>query len=440
MKYNSYYKHYYGFKDEHMYNPYKYQNYKNYNIDDEDELNPYEVLNVSPFASLQDFRFAYMKLATCPLRSIRRKACLAYDIICNKDKYYKIGNKYRPKVKDCFYYTLVGDLYSLKKEIEKNKNLLYIKDNLQRSLLYLSARNGYFNLTEYLLKKGLNINDIQSTGSTALHGAAYYGQELIIQLLIEHGINTKIRNNFGATAADEAKTPMIKELILKSDQDRIMNLYQYLYNKNYVAKIIPIKKNNVVIAQKLLCPSGLSQKNFTQISQNWYPAWHGTKFKNLESIIKYGLHPSGSKLPDGARININEGHIPLNVELSGIKQWGMAVFVSPSLFYACNYSERINSCLKRWCVLVETRVRPNSFTMHPSTVLQYAKVSGEPYHLEFRVNVKNDKHSIYRVPSQQNIIVTSITFVLVEFLENVSNYYEGDITINSQEERMFLDY
>ena len=145
-------------------------------------------------------------------------------------------------------------------------------------------------------------------------------------------------------------------------------------------------------------------------------------------------------MPDGVNININEGHIPLDVELSGIKQWGRAIFVSPSLFYACNYAERINSCLKRWCVLVETRVRPGTFTKHPSTVLEYAKVSGEPYHLEFRVNVKNDTNSIYRVPSQQNIFVTSIAFVLVEFLENVSNYYEGNITINSQEERMLLDY
>ena len=438
---NSYYKPYYGFNDQSNIDFYQYgKNYNNKNKGDEDELDPYEVLSISPLASFQDIRFAYMKLATCPLRSTRRKACLAYDMICNKDKYYKRGNKYRPKIKDCFYYTLVGDLYSLKNAIEKNKNMLYIKDNLQRSLLYLSARNGYFNLTEYLLKKGLNINDIQSTGSTALHGAAYYGQELIIQLLIEHGINTKIRNNFGATAAEEAKTPKIRELILQSDQDRIMNLYQHLFNNNYVVKIIPIKKKDVIIAQKLLCPSGLSQENFIQISKNWCPAWHGTKFNNLESIIKYGLHPSGSELPNRVKININEGHIPLDYELSGIKQWGKAVFVSPSLFYACNYAERINSCLKRWCVLVETRVRPNSFTKHPSTVLHYAKVSGEPYHLEFRVNVKNDKNSIYRVPSQQNIIVISITFVLVEFLEKVSNYYEGNITINSEEERMLLDY
>ena len=78
--------------------------------------------------------------------------------------------------------------------------------------------------------------------------------------------------------------------------------------------------------------------------------------------------------------------------------------------------------------------------MHPSTVLNYAKVSGEPYHLEFRVDVKNDKNSIYRVTSQQNIFVININFVLVDFLENISNYNEGNITINSQEERMLLDY
>ena len=329
MKSHHYYKPYTGIYDSEEEDDYS--NYlKNgnnyiYKKNDPDEINPYEVLNVSPFASLKDCKFAYMKLATCPLRGIRRNAWLAYDIICNKEKYYKIGNKYKPKVKDCFYYTLVGDLNSLKNAIEQNKNLLYIKDNLNRSLLYLAARNGYFNITEYLLKKGSYINDIQSNGSTALHGAAFYGQELIIQLLIEHGINTKIKNQFGSKAADEAKTPRMRELILKSDQDRIMLLYQYLFQNNLVAKIIPIKKNNLIIAQKILCPSGLTQKDFTEISKYWHPAWHGTKFHNIESIIRYGLRPSGSKLPNGLSININEGHIPLHYEISGIKQWGMAV-------------------------------------------------------------------------------------------------------------------
>ena len=443
MKHNPYYMPYTGFYENE-------EDYDNYGMngnnfyykknDDPDEINPYKVLNVSPLASLKECRFAYMNLATCPSRTVRRNACLAYDIICNKDKYYKNGDKYRPKKKDCFYFTLVGDLQSLKREIEKDKNLLYVKDSLGRSLLYLSARNGYFNLTEYLLKKGSDINEVQSTGSTALHGAAFYGQELVIQLLIEHGINTKIKNQFGSTAAEEAKTPSIKELILQSDQDRIMHLYQYLFKNNLVVKMIPIKKNDVIIAQKILCPSGLSQKEYTEISKYWHPAWHGTKFQNIESIIRYGLRPSGSKLPNGASINVNEGHIPLNIEISGIKRWGMAVFVSPSLFYASNYSERINSLVKRWCVLIETRVRPNSFTKHPSSILKYAGVSGEPYHLEFRVKDDKEKNSIYRVTSGKNLIVTSITFVLVDFLENISHYYEGNIAINSKEERMLLDY
>ena len=79
----------------------------------------------------------------------------------------------------------------IKKKIELNKNLLYQKDDLKRSLLYLSARNGYYNLTEYLINKGININDVQNCGSTALHGAAYYGQTLIIQLLIEWSYSSR---------------------------------------------------------------------------------------------------------------------------------------------------------------------------------------------------------------------------------------------------------
>ncbi len=71
------------------------------------------------------------------------------------------------------------------------------KDDLKRSLLYLSTRNGFFDLTEYILKNGIKLNEIQKDGSTVLHGTAFYGQELIVQLLLEYGINTKIKNNFG---------------------------------------------------------------------------------------------------------------------------------------------------------------------------------------------------------------------------------------------------
>ena len=432
---------------KHSYNSHKSQNFQYnqynqiaYNKNDYDEIDPFSVLNISPVSSFDEIRAAYMKLATCPLRIVRARACLAYDILCNKEKYYKIGNKYKVKVKDCFYYTIIGDLKTLKFLIENNKNLLYQKDKLQRNLLYIAARNGYFNITEYLLNKGININEVQSTGSTALHGAAFYGQELVIQLLIEHGIDTKIKNNFGSTAADEAKLPSIRQLILISDKDQITQLYNNLYSKGLVSNRFPIKIKNRIIALKLLCSSGLSKEDYIYIKNNWVPAWHGTKFRFLESIIRYGLVPSGSKLSNGKTINVNPGHIPLNYCVSGIQFWAKAVFVSPSIFYAANpiYSERINSCKQRWCVLVETRIRPGCYTKHPSSVLNYTGVSGEPSNVEYRVSVHNNSDLIYRISSAKNIVVTSVTFVLTSFLENINNYYAGNIVIYSKEERMLF--
>ena len=217
-----------------------YNLFGNYFFDD--YINPYQILNISKDATNQQCKRAYLKLATNPDRLIRSKACLAYDILCNKAKYIQNGDSYKVKKKDVFYYTVIGDYNSIKREIESNKKLLNLKDDLNRSLLYLAARNGYFNITEYLLKKGININEVQKVGSTALHGASFYGQEIIVQLLIENGIDIDIKNKYGSTAADEAKTPIIKELILKSKEDTIMNLYHDLYSKNLVSNIVKKKK------------------------------------------------------------------------------------------------------------------------------------------------------------------------------------------------------
>ena len=403
--------------------------------------NPYLVLKISQNASVPECRSGYMKLATVPDRETRAKACLAYDILCNKNNYEKEGNIYRPKNKDCFYCTVVGDLRTLKYYIEKNKSLLSKKDALKRSLLYLAARNGYYNLTEYLLKKGINVNEVQRNGSTALHGAAYYGQELIIQLLIDHGIDVSIRNEFGHTAADEAKTSFIKELILNSNNDKIMNFFHELYSKGLVSNIIPIKKQDKIICQKLMISQSLLPNNYLNINKNWIPVWHGTKFRFLESIVRNGLRPSGTKLKDGTEINPLPGHISLDTTVAGIKHWAKAIFVSPSLFYASDvvYAERIVSKSQTWAVLVEGRLKPNTFTKYKSTVLNYNNIPGEPNQVEYRVEQNSEDELIFRISSEKNIIITSISFVLVNFLENVSSYCEGNIMINSEDEKMLLE-
>ena len=438
--------HNYGYfqsPSKNMYNNmYNMSYYKNDEFRNGDYINPYEILNIPPNASVSQCRIAYFKLATNPSREIRSKACLAYDILCNNEKYINVGNFYKVKKKDCFYYTVVGDLNSLKSEINYNKSLLNLKDGLNRSLLYLSARNGYFNLTEFLIKKGININEVQKDGSTALHGAAYYGQELVVQLLIEHGININIKNRFGSTAADEARTSAIRELILKSQEDRIINLYQQLYSKELVSNIVIIKKKGKIVAKKLMCSNQILPKNFSYINKSWIPVWHGTKFNFLESILINGLKPSGSTLSNGTKIQPLPGHISIDQTVSGIKNWAKAVFVSPSIFYASDtvYAERINSNSERWAVLIEARVKPNSFTAHNSTVFKYIAKNGESSNVEYRVEVNSDNSNyIYRVSQEQNIVIKSISFVKVDFLENVNDYVEGNIVVNSKEEQMLLE-
>ena len=42
----------------------------------------------------------------------------------------------------------------------------------------------------------------------------------------------------------------------------------------------------------------------------------------------------------------------------------------------------------------------------------------------------NDSKYIDYAPLPKNIYITSITFVLLDFLENIKNYNEGNIIIN----------
>ncbi len=77
-----------------------------------------------------------------------------------------------------------------------------------------------------------------------------------------------------------------------------MNFFQDLYKKGLVSNIVPIKskENGKFIAQKLIVSQKFLPKNWNNIKNKLLPAWHGTKFEFLESIIRNGLKPSGMKL------------------------------------------------------------------------------------------------------------------------------------------------
>ena len=117
--------------------------------------------------------------------------------------------------------------------------LLNYKDPLKRNLLYIAARNGHTRICEYLINKGMEINEIQSTGSTPLHGAVYYGQTNVVKLLLNYGAKTNIKNNFNHFTIDEASIDEIKKLLKETEEDPIVNLFNTLKNKNIAKSLIP---------------------------------------------------------------------------------------------------------------------------------------------------------------------------------------------------------
>jgi hypothetical protein len=405
-------------------------------------INPYKVLGISSNPSRSAIKIAFKQKIRSSSRMERAKCSLAYAILCSKDpsKYTKQGDMFSVKKQDHFYYVITGNYELFVSEINKRNYLLSERDEYGRTLLYIAARSGFHNICHFLLRSGCQTNETQGDGSTALHAAAFYGHQSIVELLLEYEANPEIRNTFGNNPKDEAYSQDIRDCILSKTDDKINSLLNKLKSEQLAKNVVVLKYSGKIIGKKIL-------KNFENDSQysksyldtNWTLAWHGTKYKHLHSIMKHGLQAAGTVLSPGHQISPEKGHIGLNVKVGSFANWANAVFISPSIFYAADavYSERIFSDNQRWCVIIEIRVKPGAFTKHKQTLLnQRDLLPGEPEDIEYRVAVKNDDELILRVESNTNVVVTALIFVNLTFLENINEYYQGqDLFANSEAER-----
>lgn len=335
----------------------------------------------------------------------------------------------------------IGDLDQLESIYKKDRNIIKEKYGLGRNLLYIAARNGYYDICEFLLEEGMDPNETQGSKSTPLHGASFYNHFSICKLLLEYGARATLENSAGNLAIEESYSDQLFKIIHDSLDDKITCLLNNLIAQKIAKRLILVKYNDMIIRKKILRHDSLLPENIDYIKNNWVVGWHGTKFEFLESIMIYGLYPSGSKLIDAREIKPLKGHIPLKTKLEGFDDWAKAIFVSPSIFYAGHpvYARRISSGNIEYSVIIETRIKPNKFSKHPPTVVKYVQKSGEPDFVEYRIQVKDDSDLIMRIESEQNVIVTGILFAKTEFLKNIKDYYKGELFVNSKEEKnLFL--
>ena len=394
------------------------------------KVNPFQILGIPNNANVAQTKSKFREkfIGTINNHELRAKVCLSYDVIVNK-KFYKeiekdiyiINDKLSFSFINAYYYCIIGDTILLIEEIEENPSLLKFVDPLKRNLLYLAARNGHVDLCELIINFGFyDINDTQYTGSTPLHAAAYYGQKDVVQLLLNYGARTDIKNKFGNLPKDEAMTEEIKNILEENEKDRIDIMYKSLLSKNIATNIIPLYSHGEIIARKIICKlNNLPEKyDIGEVADNWITAWHGTRFKNLESIAEVGLKPAGGKTKQGKEIKVEAGHIDRDYTMGSVPNWGEAIFVSPSIFYCSHpaYSKEIVSSNETWKIFVEVRVKPKSYLEHGSTVRNYSYKEGEPKYLEYRIEPKNEK----------DVQVVSLTFVKGELLKNIQKFDEAN--------------
>ncbi|KAJ2213798.1 SPT3 Dosage dependent suppressor of Ty-induced promoter mutations-like protein [Coemansia sp. RSA 487] len=75
-----------------------------------------------------------------------------------------------------------------------------------RTLLHFATLLGMRSLADFLVSRGVNIDDTENSGMTALHFAGMYAKrESIFELLLNSGASTVIRSGLGQTAGDVAK-------------------------------------------------------------------------------------------------------------------------------------------------------------------------------------------------------------------------------------------
>jgi ankyrin repeat protein len=71
----------------------------------------------------------------------------------------------------------------------------------------VNAPAGWLGATKFLLELGADVNNVATDGNTAMHGAAYVGDNSLVNLLVSKGAKVDLKNKLGDSPADMANGP-----------------------------------------------------------------------------------------------------------------------------------------------------------------------------------------------------------------------------------------
>ena len=116
-----------------------------------------------------------------------------------------------------------GNLQGIKLLTEVEPQLVNATDSRGSTPLILASYYNFLEITDFLIEKGVPIDEKDGTGNTALMGVCFKGFTTIAKKLIEHGANVNERNTMGATPLIYAVTfnkPEIAKMLLDKGADR----------------------------------------------------------------------------------------------------------------------------------------------------------------------------------------------------------------------------
>lgn len=174
-----------------------------------------------------------------------------------------------------------NDLAKVKVLIEKEPSLLGKKDDASNTPLHQAAISGTFEITEYLLFKGADINSENSKSNSPLHESLINGKNEIAKILIEKGADVQKQNLEGKTplhyAARYSRIPILELLISKG-----VNLEVQDKNRKHTPLLYLSMMANNADAAKILIEKGANVN--VKDRDSWTPLNHAIHGRNIELI------------------------------------------------------------------------------------------------------------------------------------------------------------